>query len=182
MGKKQYIDKYGSLYQNVNHEKSYSLRFTLYFCIRRLIFAFAIIVLRFSIVFQILATDLAVMGMLTFYVSELPMVDGPNNFIQIFNEVVICLVVISMVAFTNFIPNPVHRYNNGYYLLYFVGGSVCVNMAILLVNIVRLISKAYRNWMYKKALTKHIAKTEELQLQLKKKLAEVKSERDKTKR
>ena len=46
----RYIDKYGSLYQNVNVEKRHALRFTLYFCLRRLIFAFAIIVLKDSVV------------------------------------------------------------------------------------------------------------------------------------
>ena len=66
-----------------------------------------------------------------------------------------------MVAFTNFIPNPVHRYDNGYYLLYFIGGSVCVNMTVLLINIIRLLFKAYKTRKYKKALTEHIAKTEE---------------------
>lgn len=35
-------EKYGSLYQNVRHEKRAALRFTLYFCMRRFCFAVAI--------------------------------------------------------------------------------------------------------------------------------------------
>ena len=35
-------EKYGSLYQNVEHEKRRALRFTLYFCMRRFCFALTI--------------------------------------------------------------------------------------------------------------------------------------------
>ena len=43
-------DRYGSLYQNVNTDKTRFLRFTLYFCLRRLLFAFVINFLYKSVV------------------------------------------------------------------------------------------------------------------------------------
>ena len=94
------------------------------------------------------------------------MIDGPNNFIQIFNECIICFVIISMVVFTNFIPNPVDRYNYGWYLLYFIGASVCVNMIILVVNITKIVYMAIKKRMMKKRLTKHIEASEKKRIVL----------------
>ena len=91
--------------------------------------------------------------MLSFYLGGKPMIDGPNNFIQIFNECIICFVIVSMVVFTNFIPSPVDRYNYGWYLLYFIGASVCVNMIILAVNITKIVYMAIKKRMMKKRLT-----------------------------
>lgn len=164
------------MYQNVNVEKSHSLRFTLYFCLRRIIFAFAIIVLKDAVIIQILVTDLTVMGMLSFYVAGLPMIDGPNNFIQIFNEIIICFVIISMVIFTNFIPNPVDRYDYGWYLLYFIGASVCVNMIILAVNITKTVYMAIKKRMRKKLLTKHIFEVQKKEVELLNQLQKIKLE------
>ena len=42
------------------------------------------------------------------------MQNGLNNFIQIFNEIVVCFCVISLVLFTNFIISPIDRYDYGY--------------------------------------------------------------------
>lgn len=81
LGDKEFREKYSSLYTNVRYENSTSLRFTLYFCLRRLAFAFAIIAVKDSLVLQILISDFAVLSMLCFYVGTKPMDGGMNNFI-----------------------------------------------------------------------------------------------------
>ena len=68
--KEEMVDKYGSLYQNVKTEKTHFLRFTLYFCLRRLAFAFVISFLQESVVLQILVADFSVLGMLAFYIPH----------------------------------------------------------------------------------------------------------------
>ena len=103
-----------------------------------------------SIVLQILAGDAAILGMLSFYVAGAPMVDRFNNFIQIFNEIVVCLALASMVLFTEFIPSPVDRYDYGYTLLYLVGLSIIINVIILFMTIVFAIYSAIRKSLLKK--------------------------------
>jgi hypothetical protein len=132
-------------------------------------------VLKDSLVFQIMVTDMTVLAMLCFYVANKPMVDKPNNFIQIFNECVISLCIVSMVVFTNFVPNPVDRYNYGYKLIYFIGASVLVNMSILAINIVKIVYKVIKKCLFKKKLTKHIKKVEKEQLELMSKIDDLKS-------
>ena len=46
LGKDEVKVKYGSLYQNVRADNGESLRFTLYFCMRRLVFAGIIVLLK----------------------------------------------------------------------------------------------------------------------------------------
>ena len=147
-------EKYGSLYTNVQHEKRHALRFTLYFCMRRFAFALVICFLKESLVLQILAADMAILGMLSFYVGGLPMSDKANNFIQIFNEIVVCSCIISLVIFTDFIPNPVDRYEYGYTLLYVVATSIGVNVIILIATILISIYNAIRQKIRKNRYTK----------------------------
>ena len=45
LGGEHAIEKYGSLYQNVDYMRTSSLRFTLWFCLRRLAFAMTIVIL-----------------------------------------------------------------------------------------------------------------------------------------
>lgn len=43
-------NRYGSLYQNVDPTRKVALRFTFYFCLRRIVFAFVICMLTQSLV------------------------------------------------------------------------------------------------------------------------------------
>ena len=80
LDKDWFKEKYQSVYTNVNHFKRNALRFNLYFCFRRMLFAFTMVVLTESSVFQILVTDAAMLGMCAFYLSR-PMKDRVNNLI-----------------------------------------------------------------------------------------------------
>ena len=148
LGEDTVKEKYESLYQNVDYYKKRALRFTLYFCMRRFAFAAIINFLGKSLVSQILAADFAVLGMLSFYLG-LPMSNRINNFIQIFNEIVVCLCIVSLVIFTDFIPDPVDRYDYGYVLLYLVAFSISVNIVILLSSIILSIYKMIKKKMMK---------------------------------
>ena len=77
---------------------------------------------------------------------------------------IILLLVISLVIFTDFIPDPVTRYNRGYTMLYIIGFSIFVNIAVLIYSIVSKICTACRSCFIKRRKQKAIA-----QLALKKK-------------
>ena len=150
-------EKYGALFQNVDYMRAGSLRFTLWFCARRLAFAFAVVILAHGgVVLQILAADLAVMCMLCFYTS-LPMQNGLNNFVQIFNEIVVAFCVVSLVLFTNFIISPVERYDYGYQMLYVVATAIAINVAVLIASIIYGVYKSIRNYYRKRAWKKEMA-------------------------
>ena len=99
-----------------------------------------------SLVLQILFADFAVLGMLAFYVPNQPMSGFANNFVQIFNEAVVLFFIVSLVIFTDFIPSPVDRYEQGYTLLYLVAFNITVNLVVLVVTIVRKVHKACRKF------------------------------------
>lgn len=116
-----------------------------------------ICLLKSSIVLQILAADATLLGMMAFYIAGLPMSDIPNNFIQIFNEFGIWLCCCSLVVFTDFIPSPVDRYDIGWYLLYFVGVQISINILVLILSILLSVYKAIRTYLIKRTLKKKMA-------------------------
>lgn len=62
--------------------------------------------------------------------------------------------VISLVLFTNFIQNPVDRYDYGYQMLYIVATAVVINVAILIASIIYSAYKSIRKWYRKRVWTK----------------------------
>ena len=155
LGEDTVLEKYESLYQNVDHFKRQALRFTLYFCVRRFAFALTIVFLEMSIVAQVMAADVAVLGMLAFFLG-LPMKNRINNFIQIFNEVIVCVCVVSLFIFTDFIPDPVERYDYGYKFLYLIAFSIGVNVLILIASIIFGIYQAIRKMILKRRYEKQM--------------------------
>lgn len=125
--------------------------------------------LKDSIVLQILAGDAAILGMLSFYVAGAPMLDKFNNFIQIFNEIIVCLALASLVLFTDFIGDPVERYEWGYTLLKLIAASVMVNVFILLATIVFVIYNAIRKLFFKRKIAKKMKELEAKKVALMKK-------------
>lgn len=112
-----------------------------------------------------MVADLAVVGMLAFYLGVHPMSDRLNNFIQVFNEVVVCACVVSLVIFTDFIADPVDRYEYGYTLLYVVAASICVNVFILLASIVLALYGTIRKAILKRRYTKMMKERERLRVE-----------------
>lgn len=55
-----------------------------------------------SLVMQVMIADFAILAMLVFYTSNRPMKDGLNNFVQIFNETAIILLLQTLFVFTDF--------------------------------------------------------------------------------
>ena len=85
--------RFDSLYQNLDVYKKAAYSNTSLFLLRRLLFAFTIVMCEASIVLQVGMADLLSTALLGFYLSVMPMTDGLNNFIQIFNEVIVLIAI-----------------------------------------------------------------------------------------
>lgn len=73
--------KFDSLYSNMDLYKKQAYGNTSLFLLRRLLFAFVIVICSPSIVLQVAAADILSTLLLVFYVTVEPMNDGLNNFI-----------------------------------------------------------------------------------------------------
>ena len=63
------------------------------------------------------------------------MVDRINNFIQIFNEHFVLVSIQSLFLFTNYVEDPIVRYQFGFYFIYMIGANITVNLIVLIANI-----------------------------------------------
>ena len=73
------LNKYGSFYQNVDPTRKVALRFTFYFCLRRLVFAMVICLVTNSLVVQVMIADFTILALLSFYSRIRPMKNELNN-------------------------------------------------------------------------------------------------------
>ena len=143
-------NRYGSLYQNVDPTRKVALRFTFYFCLRRIVFAFVICMLTQSLVLQVMIADFAILALLSYYTRVKPMKDSLNNAVQIFNEVAIIVLLQFMFMLTDFTEDPVLRHDYGYYFLYYVATLIGINICFFVASMVILGRIAYRRWYARK--------------------------------
>lgn len=80
----------------------------------------------------------------------MPMTDGLNNFIQIFNEVIVLISIQLLFIFTNYVGNPTKRYEIAWYFLYLVAFDCSVNILIMFFVIGKKIYVAARKAYLKK--------------------------------
>ena len=106
---------YGSLYVKVETFKHpEALKFSFFFCLKRLASAMVIAWCQISIVLQVfLLVKIALVGT-CWAVSARPMVDKTNNFLFITNEVLILVCSYLVLLFSEFVPTPEQQYSFGY--------------------------------------------------------------------
>ena len=138
--------KYDSIYQNVDYHKERALPSTTLFLGRRIIFAFVIIFCGVSIVLQVFLADILCTLLLAYYFTVMPLISGLANAVQIFNECVVITAIWFIFNFTNFVADPLERYQLGWYFLYFIAFNVIVNVAVLIYTIGKKIYIAARSY------------------------------------
>ena len=144
-------DRFDSLYQNVDVNKGpAAFSFTLYFCLRRLLFAYVIGNILQTIVLQILLFDLVSTCMLCYFMTARPMMDKVNNLIQIFNETVVLLCIQCMFLFTYYVESAEVRYNMGQKVLYLVAFNIFTNLVVLIALLIKKIYNAIFTWYVKR--------------------------------
>ena len=121
---------------------------------RRFFFAWVIVYCGSSIVLQVALVEFLSTILLAYYLSVRPMVDRVNNFTQVFNEIVVLLCQWLMFHFTDFVTDPIVRYELGWYLLYLVATNVAVNLLVLIYVISNKIYLAARNYFLERKAKK----------------------------
>ena len=111
---KQFVKSYGSLYTKVQiYNHSEALKYTFYFCLRRMASAAVIAFGQSSIVLQVFLLVQLALLMTSWAISAKPMSDAPNNLIFITNELVILVSSYLVLLFTGFVPSVEERYQFG---------------------------------------------------------------------
>ena len=107
--------------------------------LRRTLYAFIIVFCGSSIVLQVLAIDVLCTLLIAFYITVGPMIDKANNFIQIFNEVIVLVSLWMMFRFTYFVADAYTRYDLAWQFLYLLIFNVAINVLFLIVVIIKKI-------------------------------------------
>ena len=159
-------NRFGSLFLNVNKYDKKAVYFTFYFLLRRIFFAATIALFNFSIVFQVLITDTLSTLLLAFYISVRPFQGTLNNLIEIVNEVALLESIQLMFIFTDWTENPEQRYAFGYYLMYFIGSVLGLNLLAAVFTLIAEVILSGRRWWARRARKAKISAIEERRIQM----------------
>ena len=95
------------------------------------------------------------------------MVDRINNFIQIFNELLVVQCTVWLFLFTNYVPNPVIQYEFAEYYIYIIGVNIVINLMvlilILLMAIIRAIRRSFTKYKNKQAMNRRVKPDDEIE-------------------
>ena len=106
---------YGSLYAKVeiyNHKEA--LKYTFYFCVRRMVTALIIASFQGSTVLQVFLLVQVSLIMTLWAIKTKPMIDTASNIVFITNELVVLICSYLILLFTDFVVSFEERYKLGF--------------------------------------------------------------------
>ena len=98
------------------------------FCLRRLIYAFSIILFINYLAFQIMIMLFLSTLMLSYIVLFRPFHNPLLNFLEIVNEITLILCLECAAVFTDFVEDPYAKYYTGYAIIGIVGIDILINI------------------------------------------------------
>jgi hypothetical protein len=126
-----FIQKYSSLYTNLETDKKSLYIYTALFCIRRLILSFTTIFGNEIIWVNILAYMVLSIVTIAFYIHYKPMISPALNKIELFNECFIYICSYFFLIYSDWFEDIEFRYDIGFGHMYCLIASVIVNLGFI---------------------------------------------------
>ena len=150
------VDKYGSLFLNIKIEKNISDRplwNITFFFLRRIIVTACTVFFIKQVFIQIWAINIISLGLLVFYIGQQPFTSRFVFNLEVLNELFIYISSFFLMCFTDFVPNPVDRYDIGAIYFYLICSLIVINLVYIVITVS---FQAYRD--YKKNRAKKLRK------------------------
>ena len=137
LGTKETKDTVGSLYLNFETDKPSAWQFTPLFMYRRLLFAFVIAAMSYSIVMQVLVLIYSSLAFMSYLLVYEPMEAYHYDLTAIANEYVLLFSFYFMFLFTDFVPEPEVRFMFGQKYLTLLYIDLALNLLALVYEVLR---------------------------------------------
>ena len=129
-----FMARYGSLYASVEYDShKEALKYTWYFCIRRLAFAALIAFFSDWLVIQVLLLTKLGLVMASWGIATTPMINFLNDLAFIANELILLFSSYFILVFSFYVPGVGDRYGFGYVYLTFFGITSVFNLIMLIM-------------------------------------------------
>jgi hypothetical protein len=133
--------RYGSIYSYLNPGNLHATFYTVYFVIRRLIYAISIVYGGSLVGIQLMAQVLMSLVQLCYLVHVRPFAEAQDNALEIFNEASILLILTCHLSFATGTESVVAVYNFGYLVIELILFNIGVNIIMFLGTNLRLINQ-----------------------------------------
>lgn len=127
-------NSYGTLYQNLDRDRSSVYKMTSLFCIRRICIAISTIFLNKSVLFNFSINLVFSMYLMKYLCDNKPLNRKLMNRLELLNECFTFVLFYFMLLFTDFVSNVEIRYKIGYYFIYLVIAMISINLILVLIE------------------------------------------------
>ena len=139
--KKYFLRTYGALYDEVNLEEGPKVLLQpLFFLLRRMLLAIAVVIFDKVLIWQIMLMALQIVASVIIIGNVRPFHFQSRSNKELFNEIILMFVMYTIICFSPFVPDVTIRFQIGYITIFVVGLHLAVNVyQILLVTVRQLI-------------------------------------------
>eukprot|EP00347_Sterkiella_histriomuscorum_P003787 403362941 len=138
------LDQIKPLHENLNKDKKWSTAYYSLYFIRRFIFVLSMLFFTDSPYLQLLTFQLLSIGQFIYLISVKPFETKTNNVMEFINEGLVLFTAEILILFTDYEPNPEHRYNLGWVVLSAIIFVSLVNMSLFFYQAIQTIKKIAR--------------------------------------
>jgi hypothetical protein len=133
--------RYGSIYSYLNPGNLHATFYTVYFVLRRLLYALSIVYGGSLVGIQLLAQVLMSLLQLCYLVSVRPFTEPQDNALEIFNEGSILLILTCSLPFATGAESVVAVFNFGYLVIGLILFNIGVNFMLFMRANLQIINK-----------------------------------------
>ena len=128
---RDFKDRFGSLYLELNKREDSAINYPLVFMIRRFVYALIIVALSNSSYFQIQIVVFKSSLVMAFQGQVKPYTTSSQNNLELINEILTLICTYGLIIFTDFVPEANARYNSGWVLIGLTLLILVINMIVL---------------------------------------------------
>ena len=152
---KDYIDRFGSLFEGLKTKQPIHLLCTFFFVVRRLLLVFVAILLKnhpaAQVMIFIMLSELSIMYLIYFKPYDDPFTN--NN--EIFNEACVLLSSYQLFVFTDFVSDALIKKYTGYLMIGTILINFGTNILIQIISAVTTLPRAFKKMLRSPFCRKH---------------------------
>ena len=158
--KKEFEEKWGSLYTNLYPLKDSVYEVTSIFCIKRILYAIGTVYMGNYVVPNIYVYIFVPLFGLGYTINNRPMNSRVLNFMEALNELIILCNGYFVVMFTQWICDPLLRYKLGWIHIFLNLVVIAANFVIIFYEIFKGVRYEYRKWRWARQWKKKVEELE----------------------
>jgi hypothetical protein len=155
LGEEDFNRSYGTLYQGIKVHSPSCHFFTTFFCIRRLLIAVITVNSNWLLISNIYISIFGSLAMIKLLFDYSPFQDRVIDRFEKINEIFYLLNCYFLFLFTDFVGDPLTRYNFGYLFIALMSLVMCINITMVTIDLLKQVRHKWNKRKYVRLWDEH---------------------------